>query len=58
VNAKWYKGIVIVIYHSPSSSDVDFISFLINIIEDLIIKRECIVIGDFNIDFMVSSFIQ
>jgi len=54
VKEKWYKDIVM--YHSPSASNADFISFLVNIVEDLIIKRECIVIDDFNIDFMVNFF--
>jgi len=44
------------VYHSPSASDPDFISFLVDMEEGLIIKRECIIIGDFNIDFMVNFF--
>jgi len=48
VKEKWYKGIVMVVYHSPSVSDADFIR---DIVKNLIIKRECIVIGD----FMVTS---
>jgi len=55
VKEKWYKGIVMVVYHSLSVSDAYFISFLIDVVEDLIIKRECIVIGDFNINFIVNS---
>jgi len=43
-----------VVYHSPNASD--FIGFLVDIVEDLIIKRECIIVGDFNIDLMVNSF--
>jgi len=32
---KWYKGILMIVYHSPSASDADFISFLVDIMEDL-----------------------
>jgi len=56
VKEKWYKGVIMVVYHSPSASDADFLSFLVDRVEDLIIKRECIVVGDFNIDLMVNSF--
>jgi len=56
VKEKWYKGVMMVVYHSPSASDADFLGFLVDIVEDLIIKRECIVIGDFNIDLMVNFF--
>lgn len=45
-----------VVYHSPSASDADFINFLVDIVEDFILKRECILIGDFNIDCMTDSF--
>lgn len=30
--------------------------FLENIIKELAIKRDCMIIGDFNIDFMINSF--
>jgi len=56
VKEKWYKGVIMVIYHSPSASDADFLDFLVDIVEDLIIKRACIVVGDFNIDLMINSF--
>jgi len=56
VKEKWYKGVIMVVYHSPGASDADFIGFLVDIVEDFIIKRECIVVGDFNIDFMVNPF--
>jgi len=56
IKEKWYKGIVMVVYHSPSASDAVFISFLMDIVEDLVTKSDCIVIGDFNIDFMTNSF--
>lgn len=51
-----YKGVIIVIYHSPSASDGEFIRFLKDIVESVIIKGECILVGDFNIDMMLDSF--
>jgi len=45
-----------VIYHSPSASHEDFMRFLEDIVEDLIIMKECMIIGDFNIDLMMDSF--
>jgi len=56
VKKKLYKGnyIIIVVYHSSGSSDPNFVRFPENIVEKLI-KRECIVIGNFNIDFMIDS---
>ncbi|KAM0730334.1 hypothetical protein ACS0PU_002663 [Formica fusca] len=53
---KLYRGIIMVIYHSPSASHGDFVRFLEDIIEELIIRGECMVIGDFNIDIMLDSF--
>lgn len=51
-----YKGIVMLIYHSPSAANGVFIRFLEDIVEKLTIKHECIVVGDFNIDLMIDSF--
>lgn len=56
VKDKLYKGVITVIYHSPSSSHDDFVRFLEDIIEELIIRGECIVIGDFNINIMLYLF--
>jgi len=56
VKEKWYKEIIMIVYYSPSASDADFTGFLVDIVEDLILKREYIVVGDFNIDLMVNSF--
>jgi exonuclease III len=53
---KLYKGVIMVIYHSPSASHGDFMRFFEDIIEELIIKGECMIIGDFNIDLMTDSF--
>lgn len=51
-----YKGVIIVIYHSPSASDGDFIRWLDEIVESVTVKGKCILVGDFNIDMMVNSF--
>lgn len=51
-----YKGVIAVVYHSPSASDDDFIRFLEDVVDLLIVKGQCIMIGDFNIDFMTNSF--
>lgn len=56
VQDKIYKGVIIVLYHSPSTSDSDFIRVLEEIVESVIEKGECIVMGDFNINMMVDSF--
>ncbi|XP_024874869.1 uncharacterized protein LOC112456507, partial [Temnothorax curvispinosus] len=51
-----YKGVIAVVYHSPSASDGDFIRFLEDVVESMTIKGDCIIIGDFNIDVSVESF--
>jgi len=45
--------VIAVVYHSSSASNGDFIHFLKDI---LIIKGQCVLIGDFNIDLMKDSF--
>jgi len=44
------------VIYSPSASYGDFMRFLEDIVEDLTIKGECMVIGDFNLDLMMDSF--
>lgn len=56
VKDNMYKGVVAVVYHSPSASDGDFIRFLEDVVDLLIGKGQCIMIGDFNIDLMANSF--
>ncbi|XP_015438094.1 PREDICTED: uncharacterized protein LOC107193204, partial [Dufourea novaeangliae] len=51
-----YKGVIAVVYHSPSASDGDFIRWLEDIVDLLVIKEQCIMIGDVNIDLMTDSF--
>jgi hypothetical protein len=53
---KLYKGMIMAIYHSPSTSHGEYVRFLEDIMEDLIMSGDCIVIGDFNIDFSIDSF--
>lgn len=56
IKEKLYKGVIMVLYHSPSASHGDFVRFLEDIVEELVIKGECMIIGDFNIDFRINSF--
>src|SRR5436190_4025821 len=56
VKDKLYRGVILVIYHSPSASHGDFMRFFEDIVEELIIKGECMIIGNFNIDLMTDSF--
>ncbi|XP_036144770.1 uncharacterized protein LOC118646290 [Monomorium pharaonis] len=56
VKEKLFKGVLMVIYHSPSASHGEFIGFLEKIIEELTIKEKCIILGDFNIDCMTDSY--
>lgn len=51
-----FKGVVMVIYHSPSASHGELIGFLEETVEELTIKEEYIILGDFNIDCMTDSF--
>jgi len=51
-----YNGVLMTIYYSSSASDAEFIGFLENAMEDLMLGKECIVMGVFNIDFMIDSF--
>lgn len=53
---QWYKGTIVILYHSPSAPDGIFIRFIEDLIEDLIVKEKCIVIGDFNIDLRLDTF--
>lgn len=56
IKLKLYKGVLMVVYHSPSASHGEFIRFLEEIVEELTIKEECMIVGDFNIDCMTDSF--
>lgn len=56
IRENFYKGALMVMYHSPSASDGEFLRFLEDVIEELVIKGDCIIVGDFNIDFKIDSF--
>lgn len=51
-----YKGTIMMVYHSPSASNGDFIRFLEDLVETLLVKGECMVVGDFNIDIVEDTF--
>lgn len=52
----FYKGMIVVVYHSPSASHGEFVRFIEEIIEEFTIKGNCMVMGDFNVDCMIDSF--
>ncbi|EZA50288.1 hypothetical protein X777_11299 [Ooceraea biroi] len=56
VKEKWYKGSIAVMYHSPSAPDSVFVDFLEDITERLVLKGDCIIVGDFNINILEDSF--
>ncbi|XP_011693469.1 PREDICTED: uncharacterized protein LOC105453325 [Wasmannia auropunctata] len=56
IKEKMYKGVIMVLYNSPKTKASDFREFLEDIVEKLIERRgECMVIGDFNINFKNDS---
>lgn len=56
IRETFYRGALMVVYHSPSASDSEFLKLLEEVVEDLVIKGECMIVGDFNIDFKTDSF--
>lgn len=52
VRSDFYGGNLLFLYHSPNSSDVEFISFLEQKIDKLLKKENLIVMGDFNMDML------
>lgn len=56
VKVKLYKDVIMIVYNSPSALDADFFSYLEDKIKQLVIKEDCIVIGDFNIHLLLNSF--
>lgn len=56
INGNWYRGAIAVVYHSPSAPEGVFIKFVEDIVEEVIMKGDCIVIGDFNIDLSRDTF--
>lgn len=43
IETKLYKGVIMVLYHSPSASHGEFVRFLEDIVEELVIKGDCMV---------------
>lgn len=56
VKDKVYKGIIVVVYHSPSASDADFVRYIEDLAEELTIKENCMILGDFNIDMKTDTY--
>jgi len=56
VREKLYKDVIAVSYHSPSAFHNEFVRFLGDVVEELVAKGQCIVIGNFNIDLMIDLF--
>jgi len=52
------KGIVMVVYHSPNSSDSKFLDYLDNTCNEVILRQNVIIMGDFNIDLKRDNYIQ
>ena len=53
---KNYKGTVMLVYHSPNSSDTSFIVFLEETCNSHILNGNVIIMRDFNIDMKVNSY--
>lgn len=53
---KLFNEVLMVIYRSPRASCGEFIRFLEEIVEELTVKEECIILGDFNIDCLTDSY--
>lgn len=58
INDIRYKGIIMLIYHSPTSSDVQFLNCMKEKCNDDMLKGNVIIMGDFNIDMSKESFYQ
>lgn len=56
IMGKRFNGVLIGTYHSPSSSDSEFVKFIENICEMVGHETECVCVGDFNIDFNKVSY--
>lgn len=53
---KAYTGSIAVVYHSPSASDAEFVTFMEELSEELNTKGECVILGDCNIDMRAGTF--
>lgn len=55
---KCYKGLIMLIYHSPNGSDASFVDYLEVACTNSVVSDNVIVMGDFNIDVKVNNYIQ
>jgi len=53
-----YKGMLMLVYHSPSSSDAEFMDFLEETCCNELLNGSVIIMGDFNIDMKVKNYNQ
>lgn len=58
IKEKDYKGIIMIVYHSPNGKDGDFINFLEDKCTNVMRNDNVIVLGDFNIDMSVNNYIR
>lgn len=53
-----WKGIVMVVYHSPNGSDASFLDYLENMCNEMMLRQNVIIMGDFNIDLKMDNYVQ
>lgn len=58
ISDKNYKGTLMLVYHSPSSSDAEFMDFLEETCYNEVLNGSIIIMGDFNIDMKVKNYCQ
>jgi len=58
IKDKDYKGIIMIVYHSPNSKDGIFVNFLEDICIKVMQNDNVIIMGDFNIDMSVNNYIR
>lgn len=58
ISDKNYKGTLMLVYHSPSSSDAEFMDFLEETCCNEVLNGSIIIMGDFNIDMKVKNYCQ
>jgi len=58
VKERDYRGVIMLVYHSPSSSDCKFLDYMEEICNDDILRQKVIIMGDLNIDMKVHNYVQ
>ncbi|KMQ95301.1 hypothetical protein RF55_4490 [Lasius niger] len=58
INERDFKGLLMLIYHSPSGSDSEFIDFLEGVCNNELLNGNIIIMGDFNMDMKVNNYGQ